>query len=381
MLNFLCKTIVHGSHYTTRAASTVPKPFLLARHISSTSTQHSFTVSYLINSCSLSPETALSASKFVNFENPDRADLVIAFFKNHGFSQTQISNIIGRVPSVLLSDPEKTLLPKLEFFYSKGFASPDIAGVLSRSPTILDLSLENHIVPSFVFFKDLLGTDVDIVTAIKRFSGILCNDLDTYVANINTLRENGVPESYMVKFLKTQPRVFMTDSVRFRRTVEEVKKMGFDPLKMKFVEAVYAMSGMSKSTWERKVNAYKRWGLSEAEILVAFKKHPLFILASEDKIERAMNFFVNKMGWESSLIVERPILVLLSLEERIIPRTSVINDLMSKGLVEKNIYLPTLFEYQEKKFLEKFVTPYKKEASELLKLYEKKGDLEEMTRE
>lgn len=381
MLNFLCKTIVHGSHYTTRAASTVPKPFLFARHISSTSTQHSFTVSYLINSCSLSPETALSASKFINFENPDRADLVIAFFKNHGFSQTQISNIIGRVPSVLLSDPEKTLLPKLEFFYSKGFTSPDIAGVLSRSPTILDLSLENHIVPSFVFFKDLLGTDVDIVTAIKRFSGILCNDLDTYVANINTLRENGVPESYMVKFVKTQPRVFMTDSVRFRRTVEEVKKMGFDPLKMKFVEAVYAMSGMSKSTWERKVNAYKRWGLSEAEILVAFKKHPLFILASEDKIERAMNFFVNKMGWESSLIVERPILVLLSLEERIIPRTSVINDLMSKGLVEKNIYLPTLFEYQEKKFLEKFVTPYKKEASELLKLYEKKGDLEEMTRE
>ena len=84
-----------------------------------------------------------------------------------------------------------------------------------------------------------------------------------------------MPESYMAKFLKTQPRVFMTDSVRFRRTVEEVKEMGFDPLKMKFVEAVYAMSGMSKSTWERKVNAYKRWGLSEAEILVAFKKHPL----------------------------------------------------------------------------------------------------------
>jgi mTERF domain-containing protein len=59
----------------------------------------------------------------------------------------------------------------------------------------------------------------------------------------------------------------MADSVRFRRTVEEVKEMGFDPLKMKFVEAVYAMSGMRKSTWERKVNAYKRWGLSEAEIL------------------------------------------------------------------------------------------------------------------
>jgi mTERF domain-containing protein len=143
----------------------------------------------------------------------------------------------------------------LGFFYSKVFTSPNIVGVLSRSPTILDLSLENHIVPSFVFLKYLLGTGVDIVTAIKRFSGILCSDLDTYVANINTRRENGVPKSYMVEFLKTQPRVFMTDSVRFRRTAEEVKEMGFDPLKMKFVEAVYAMSGMSKSTWEWKVIA------------------------------------------------------------------------------------------------------------------------------
>ena len=176
---------------------------------------------------------------------------------------------------MLSSDLEKTLLPKFEFLYSKGFTSPNIAGVLSRSPTILDLSLENHIVLSFVFFKDLLGTDVDIVTAIKCFLAILCSDLDTYVANINTLRENGVPKSDMVKFLKIQPRVFMTDSVRFRRTVEEVKEMGFDSLKMKFVEAVYTLSGMSKSNWERKVNAYKRWGFSEAEFLVAFKKHPL----------------------------------------------------------------------------------------------------------
>jgi mTERF domain-containing protein len=195
----------------------------------------------------------------------------VRFLKNHG-------------TLVLLLDPKKTLLPKLEFFYSKGFTSPNIAGVLSRSPTILDLSLENHIVPSFVFFKYLFGTDVDIVTAIKRFSGILCSDLDTYVANINTLRENGVPESYMVKFLKTQPRVFMTDSVRFRRTVEELKEMGFDPLKVKFVEAVYAMSGMSKSTWERKVNAYRRWGLSEVEILCdTFKKEASELLKLYEK--------------------------------------------------------------------------------------------------
>lgn len=378
MLNFLYKTILHGTRYPIRAASTAPKSFLAARHISSTSNQHSFTVSYLIDSCGLSPEAALSASRDVNFETPQIADSVVAFFKNHGFSPSQISNIIGRVPSLLLSDPEKILLPKVEFFDSKGFTNSDIAGIIYRNPSILERSLKNHIVPSFVFFRSLLGTNVETVNAIKRFSGIICHDLDTYVANINILRENGVPEANIVKFLKDQPRVFVMDPVKFNCTVEEVKEMGFNASNMKFVEAVNAMTAMSKSTWERKVNALKRWGLSEAEILVAFKKHPLYILASEDKIERAMDFFVNKMGWESTLIVERPILVLLSLEKRILPRTSVIKDLVSKGLVQKNIYLPTLFEYQEKKFLEKFVMAYKKEASELLKLYKEKVDLSEM---
>ncbi|KAG6668149.1 uncharacterized protein LOC122319008 [Carya illinoinensis] len=380
MLNFLCKTVLNGTHCTIRAASAAPKSLSSSRHISSTSNQHSFTVSYLMNSCGLSRDTALSASQHVNFETPDKADLVIGFFKNHGFSESQISTVIERVPPVLLADPEKTLLPKLEFLHSKGFTSPEIVGVVSRNPPILERSLKKQIVPSFVFFRNLLGTDVEAATAVKRFSGILSADLNTFVANIDIMRENGVPETNIVKFIKEHPRVFMTDPVRFKRTVEEVKEMGFNASNVKFVEAIYAMTGMSKSTWERKVNTYKRWGLSEAEIIVAFKKHPSYILASADKIERAMDFFVNKMGWECSLIVERPILVLLSLEKRIVPRTSVIKDLVSRGLVKKDIYLPTVFEYQEKKFLEKFVTPYM-EASELLKLYEEEVDLSEVGRE
>ncbi|GMY27684.1 transcription termination factor MTERF15, mitochondrial-like [Fagus crenata] len=337
MLNFLYKAIHNGSCFTIRA-----------RCISSTSNQHSFTVSYLIN--------------HFNFETPDKADLVISFFKNNGFSHSQISNIVRRLPPLLLSDPQKTFLPKLEFFMSKGFTSSDIATLVSRNPEILKRSLKNHVIPSFVFFKNLLGTDENTITAIKRFSGILIEKLGTRVVpNINLLRENGVPESNICALLKHSPRVIIKNVVRLKEIVEEVKEMGFDPLKFCFVQAVFAMSGMNKSTRERKVNAYKKWGLSEEEILEAFGKCPYCIMKSEDKIMRVMDFFVNKMGLEASLIVKHPVLLSLSLEKRMIPRVSVIEVLLSKGLVvKKNIYLPTVFMYSENLFLQKFVTPIRR---------------------
>ena len=58
----------------------------------SSSKQHSFTVSYLMNSCGLSPETALSASRKVQFETPERADSVLALLRNYGCTNTHLQN-------------------------------------------------------------------------------------------------------------------------------------------------------------------------------------------------------------------------------------------------------------------------------------------------
>ena len=88
-----------------------------------------------------------------------------------------------------------------------------------------------------------------------------------------------------------------------------------------------------------------------------------------------MDFFVNKMGRESSLIANRPFLIGLSLEKRIIPRYSVVQVLLSKGLIDKDISLVVLFESTEKMFLEKFVNGYKEEAPQLLNLYQEKVNL------
>ena len=121
----------------------------------------------------------------------------------------------------------------------------------------------------------MLGTDEKTVIAVRRFSGILVDKVDAHVVpNVNLLIENGVRESGICTLIKNWLRVITTDQVRFKEIVEEVKEMGINPLRASFFQAVSAIRGMNKSTWERKVNAYKRWGLYEDEILVAFAKNP-----------------------------------------------------------------------------------------------------------
>ena len=79
-------------------------------------------------------------------------------------------------------------------------------------------------------------------------------------------------ESNIITLFQRQPNAFNINLVRFRGIVEEVKESGFNPLRMKFALAVFTLRAMSKSTWERKVNVYKKWGWFEDEISLAFRK-------------------------------------------------------------------------------------------------------------
>ncbi|XP_059652927.1 uncharacterized protein LOC132300021 [Cornus florida] len=357
-------------HYPFSSSSSALKS------VSSTANQHSFTVDYLIKSCGFPPEKALSASKRMKFETPDKPDSVMAFFRNHGFTETQIAVLIRKLPRLLLSDPEKTLLPKIEFFHSKGVSTEDIVKILSATPAILRRSLENHVIPSYNFLKELLKSEEKTNAAIKQQSRLLLYDLHISVApNIEALREIGMPESIIVSFFTNQSSAFRGNADRFKEMVEEVKKMGFNPTTMMFGEAIHALRAITKSNWERKVEVYKKWGFSEDDILVAFRKRPRFMVVSDDKITRIMGFFVNKLGWESSIIARRPVLLCLSLERRIIPRCSVYQILLSKGLIKKGFGLIKMMDSPESYFLEKFVKKYEEEAPELLKLYQDKLNL------
>ncbi|PPE02321.1 hypothetical protein GOBAR_DD00655 [Gossypium barbadense] len=339
------------------------------RFFSISSNEHSFTVSYLINKCGFSPESASRTSNYVHFETPEKPDSLIIFLDNHGFSKTQIKNLIKRQPKLLYSDTEKTLLPKLEFLYSIGFSMPELAKLLSDYPTLLRASLEKRIIPSFNLLRNLFQSDDKAIKSIKRFAGILVSDFEkNLLPNMNILRGIGVPESNILLQLHRKPRTLMFNPVRLEEIVEEVKRMGIDTSRKKFLDVVFAMKSMTKSTLEKKIDVYKRWGWSDQEIHEAFRRYPLCMTVSEDKIMAIMDFLVNKMGYSSTLVAKQSSVLSRSLEKRIVPRALFAQELSSKGLVN-DFKLSVLFDTSEKTFNKMFGDYFVKKAPELLKLY------------
>ncbi|KAF5738691.1 hypothetical protein HS088_TW13G01609 [Tripterygium wilfordii] len=255
-------------------------------------------------------------------------------------------------------------------------SSPELAKIMCYYPIIFKRSLEKQLIPSFDFFTNVLKSEENTVAAFKRYAGILSVNLENtpIASNINILREHGVPESKIVTILRYQPRSFLIGSDQFREIVEEVKRMGFNPLRTKFVLAVFALRTISKSTWEKKVDVYKKWGWSDEDIIIAFGRNPWCMTASEKKITGVMDYFINVMGLKPLVVCKDPALLSLSLKKRIVPRGSVARVLLSKGLIkERSLF--RWFAYTEKLFLEKLVTCYKEEAPELMKLYTEKLNL------
>ncbi len=337
---------------------------------------HSFTVSYLINSCGLVPKSALIVSEMIHLENPEGPDSVLNLFKENGFDDTQITKIVRTRPHLLLSDPENTLLPKIEFFRSKGVSSSDIPRIITKSPDLLNRSLENHIIPCYDFLKSVLVVNKKVITTLKRSRWSFLNNITkNMVPNIELLREVGASQIAISFFVTTYPDFAFIKPTKFVKAVQEVKEMGFNPSKVVFMEAIRVVLFLTKPTWEYKFEIFKRWGWSKEDNLSAFKKQPKFMTNSEEKITKVMNFLVNNFGRPSTDIAKTPVVLNLSLEKRIIPRCSVVQILLAKDLVKNDLSLSTFLLPNEKWFLERFVIKFQYAVPQLLSVYQNKMDL------
>ncbi|KAI7982619.1 hypothetical protein LOK49_LG15G00309 [Camellia lanceoleosa] len=128
---------------------------------------------------------------------------------------------------------------------------------------------------------------------------------------------------------------------------------------------------MRKTTLERKMEVYGRWGLSSDEIMLAFRSHPLCMNLLEGKIMETTDFLVNKMSWQPRVVARNPLVLFYNLERRIIPQCTVV------GLVKKDMCLSSFLLIGENLFLDKFVNKYQDDVPCLVDIYLGKMDLAE----
>ncbi|XP_045788696.1 uncharacterized protein LOC123883803 [Trifolium pratense] len=351
-----------------------PNPLLFSLHFcTNTSDSTSFAASYLINNFGFSPKSApkLCSTYNVRFKTAQKPDSVLNFFRNHGFSDTQLRNIIAKSPWLLSCNPSKRVLPKFEFFLSKGASNSDIVNLVSKYPMVLSPSLENHIVPTYELLYKFLKSDKDVIACAFGNPTLLTHHFAPH--NIRVMIENGVTDLNITRVIRRQSSILCRSDILME--VEELKGLGFNLSQSFFSEALIAKRKITKTRWEEKVDAIKKWGWSDADVLEAFKKQPHIMLTSIDKINSVMSFWVNQLGWDARAIVKLPRVFGSCLERRIIPRAAILQYILKKGLLNKKASLTTPFVVSDKLFLERYINRYKEQSSYLLKLYEEKLNL------
>ncbi|KAI9114136.1 hypothetical protein K1719_014786 [Acacia pycnantha] len=336
----------------------------------------SFTVSYLVNSCGVSARDAEELSKRVKLKDQDNPDSVLKLLQSYRFSGTHISKVLKFNPRLLLAKPENNLLPKLRFLQSIGFSASEIPELVSSNSKLLTLSLEKRIIPHYGALKSVLGDPVKARRCLKSSRRSIFSfsyGVTNIFPNIKVLRDEGVPQSSVFTLLFRNANVAFIDQSKFVEYVKFVKETGIDPSKVTFVNALFAVTQLSKSTWEWKLDFFERCGWSRDVTLSAFSKFPVIMLLSEKKITNTLKFFVDEMGLRLEDTAGCPTIFSYSLERRIIPRWSVFQILKMKGLVKANMSIPSMIIISEEKFLENFVIKFRENVPQLLKLY--RGEL------
>lgn len=102
-----------------------------------------------------------------------------------------------------------------------------------------------------------------------------------------------------------------------------------------------------------------------------FRTIPGLLRNSEEKLKIAVEFFLNDVKFERSILVRRPICLMLSMEKRVIPRYRVLQVMKSKRLLKKEPSFVTVLSLPEEEFLEKFISRFRDDVEELLVAYKR----------
>lgn len=333
--------------------------------------------SYLTDVWGLSPAAAIAASSKLSsisdwnrVSTKSKPDSVLAFFRSHGFTPSQITKVISRYPRFLLSDPARTLQPKMDFYLRSGFSPSTITKLICSNVDLLRSSLKKRIIPSFEFLKTILHTDEHVVAAVKRSTWLFHVNLEKKMApNIDTLHRIGVPAANIAKLAKIYPMVLMQSSGRFGESLERVLRMGHCPGNAMFIRAFHSVSAISVATLKRKLEVYKSFGLPEDKIVSRVNQKPMIVNLSEDNIRKSFGFFMEKLKWTPEFVFSSPVLLTLSLEKRVAPRVSVYEILVSKNLWGEKPIVPRFFFISDEKFSKRYLLSFQNECPEVLETY------------
>ncbi|KAJ8493983.1 hypothetical protein OPV22_015704 [Ensete ventricosum] len=119
--------------------------------------------------------------------------------------------------------------------------------------------------------------------------------------------------------MRHRPFLLTQKSETLNALISWVEGLGVARTSGMFHWAVAALHSVSEKNFKAHLELFKGFGWSEDDFLAAFRKAPTLVGCSLKSLQRKMEFLVNETRCASSYLATRPVILLMSLEKRLIP--------------------------------------------------------------
>eukprot|EP00252_Welwitschia_mirabilis_P013451 TRINITY_DN29589_c0_g1_i1.p1 TRINITY_DN29589_c0_g1~~TRINITY_DN29589_c0_g1_i1.p1 ORF type:complete len:441 (-),score=42.54 TRINITY_DN29589_c0_g1_i1:458-1630(-) len=289
-----------------------------------------------------------------------------------GLSNKDVQKIILQRPQVLGINAQQHLEPKLELIKTLGLNGEELAFVVSSSPRFLVTNLETTLHRNLKFLKSILGFEFEIPKTLKNDPWVMICDVERQSKPIlQILKENDIKDDLLTLLVSKIPKILCQDKDIVKSQIEYVKNHGVMDASKAFVQALYTVNKNGIEKLDEKFCYLTKLGLNDEETSVIFRKSPLVLSNSIDKMGKVVDFLVHSAGLPPKIVVSYPNLLSYSLETRIKPRHRVLKELSGHEPPEQVPSLVTVLPLSDKKFLDKYIkpSPY---VSKLLQVYRSK---------
>ncbi|KAJ4744876.1 Mitochondrial transcription termination factor-like [Rhynchospora pubera] len=344
----------------------------LLRLFSSAQSHEINLANYLISSFRFSPDRALKISTYKHVaarKSLEQPESVITFLRDTGLSDDQIKAVVSFYTPLLSFNVEKTLKPRVRQLIDDGFSGELLVQLIRYNPTALVLK---DTLWRLQFWRVFSGNDNEVLLKMIKNNGLLITyDIQKYVVpRINLFKEYGLSNRDIAGALAKGYGCCMSRSLdSLKHVLDFIEEAGIPRGSGMFLLCFKTICSYNKDKIERNVDFFKMtYGWSQEEVYTAFKKSPMILAMSMDKVRTNMNFLIREAKLEPRSIASHPVLLGFSLQKRLVPRHHVLSILATKGL-KRSLSLSTACFYSEKRFFEKYIEPYKKDVPELAEAY------------
>ncbi|KAG6504789.1 hypothetical protein ZIOFF_037136 [Zingiber officinale] len=323
-------------------------------------------VEYLVDSWGLSAAEASKASLSLSgLKSSKKPDYFLNFLKSQGFTDSHIKRIINISPASICIKVE----PKFRSLLDAGFSQSDLVEIITSYPRILCHSMRS-VVPRLEFWDRLFGSRELLVKRLKQkwfFGGSVEKRI---LPNLKFFMDVcGMSEEKAYQAMRNHPDFLVQKPDSLQILVRRADELGVARQSSMYPHLLITLYGINKEKFEAKHKLFTSLGWSESDFFTAVRKTPTLLNISQPEIRRKIEFFVKKVGYSPSFITQHPLILLYSLDKRVVPRFQALELLKSENLWTGKMSLLSCICLSDKKFIEKFVLPYKEKVPKLVDIY------------